>query len=297
MARKLDLIGEEIAALRLGDDGTPAAADRIRRALQSSEQRVVVAAAQLAGRSGDVDLVGDLTEGFERLLAGGQRADPVCLAKEAVLAALTELGHDNPDVYLRGITVRQFDPASGGAEETAGAVRSISALKLPTTGLNNEDLVRALGPMMFDSSAHVRQNVVRALGASGSWEAILLIEVKLAAGDTEPGVLGECFLELLNADINRHLPVVVGYLSNSDSEVRLQAICTLTECRSSLGVEALIASFTPFTSWGDSEQAYLAFGRSRHENAADFLNERLVNGAKLESDLARRSLAQRTLLL
>jgi hypothetical protein len=63
-----------------------------------------------------------------------------------------------------------------------------------------------------------------------------------------------------------------------------------------LGAEALIASFTPFTSWGDLEQAYLAFGRSRHENAADFLNERLGNGSKLESDLARRALAQRTLL-
>jgi hypothetical protein len=121
MARKVDLIGEEIAALRLGDDGTPTAADRIRRALQSSEQRVVVAAAQLAGRSRDVDLVGDLTEGFERLLAGGQGADPVCLAKEAVLAALSELGHDDPDVYLRGITVRQLDPAFGGPEETAGS--------------------------------------------------------------------------------------------------------------------------------------------------------------------------------
>jgi hypothetical protein len=78
----------------------------------------------------------------------------------------------------------------GPVSSNWGAVRSISALKLPTTGLNNEDLVRALGPMMFDSSAHVRQNVVRALGASGSWEAILLIEVKLAAGDTEPGFLG-----------------------------------------------------------------------------------------------------------
>ena len=288
----MDLISEEIAALRLGDDGTPAATDRIRRALQSGEQRMIVAAAQLAGRSGDVDLVGDLTEGFERLLAGGQVADPVCLAKEAVLAALTELGHDDPDVYVRGMTVRQFDPVFGGQEETAGAVRSISVLKLPTTGLNNEDLVRALGLMMFDSSAHVRQNVVRALGASGSWEAILLIEVKLAAGDAEPGVLGECFLELLNADISRHLPVVTGYLSHSDLEVRVQAICTLTECRSVLGVEALIASFIPSTDWGDLEQTYLAFGRSRHETAADYLKKRLADGSKLESDLAVRALAQ-----
>lgn len=291
MARKVDRIGEEIAALRLGDDGTAAAIGRIRTALRSGEQRLVVVGAQLSGRSGDVELAGDLVETFERLLAGGQSADPQCLAKEAVLAALTELGHDDPDIYMRGVGVRQFDPAFGGAEETAGAVRSISALKLPTTGLNTEDLVRALSPMLFDSSPHVRQNVVRALGACGYWEATLLIEIKLNAGDSEPGVLGECFLELLNADINRHLPTVTGYLHNFNSEIRLQAICTLTECRNALGVEALIKSFSPLTEPEDLEQAFLALGRSRHESAVNFLNDRLTNGSKIERDLAIRALA------
>jgi hypothetical protein len=296
MARKVDRINEEIIALRLGDDGSSAAVQRIRRALRAVEQRMVVAAAQLAGQSGDSQFASDLVDTFERLLAGIQGPDPLCLAKEAVLAALSELGHDDPDVYLRGLKVRQFDAAYGvppPGEESAGAVRSISALKLPATGLNTEDLVRSLGPMLFDSSPHVRQNVVRALGACGSWEAVLLIELKLTAGDGEPGVLGECFVELLNADIDRYLPLVTEYLNDSNPEVRLQAICTLTECRNPLGVEVLLAFLSPFTDSGDMEQIYLALGRCRHETATSFLNDSLGKGSKTEIDLARRALAQR----
>jgi hypothetical protein len=299
VVRKVDRIGEEIIALRLGDDGSSAATERIRRALRSVDQRIVVAAAQLAGQTGDTKFASDLVDTFERLLAGGQGADPLCRAKEAVLATLTELGHDDFDVYLRALKVRQFDPSSGvppPGEETAGAVRSISALKLPMTGLNTEDLVRSLGPMLFDSSPHVRQNVVRALGACGSWEAFVLIEVKLTAGDDEPGVLGECFSELLNADIGRYLEVVADYLNDFNPEIRLQAICTLTECRNPMGVEALLASLTSFTDSGDLEQIYQALGRSRHDIAINFLNDRLANGSKVEIDLSRHALAQRELL-
>jgi HEAT repeat protein len=297
MARKVDRIGEEIIALRLGDDGSSAAIERIRQALRSVDQRIVVAAAQLAGQLGDTKFASDLVDTFERVLAGEQGPDPLCLAKEAVLAALSELGHDDPDVYLCGLKVRQFDPAYGvppPGEESAGAVRSISALKLPMTGLNTEDLVRSLGPMLFDSSPHVRQNVVRALGACGSWEAFVLIEVKLTAGDDEPGVLGECFSELLNADIGRYLSFVTEYLNDFNPEIRLQAICTLSECRDPLGAEALLASLSPFTESGDLEQIYLALGRCRHETANSFLNDSLDNGSKTEIDLARRALTQRT---
>jgi hypothetical protein len=293
MARKVDHVGQEVATLRLGNDGSPAAFARIRAALRSNEQRMVVAAAQLAGPSGESPFAPDLVETFERLVAGGQSADPLCRAKEAVLAALTELGHDNPEIYLQGLRLRQYDPAYGvppPGEETGGGVRSISALKLPTAGLSTEDLIRTLAPMLFDSS----QNVVRSLAGCQYWESILLLELKVMMGDSDAGVLGECFIGLLNADFDRHLPVVAEHLDDFNSEVRLQAICTLSECRSPRGVETLIAWFSPLTDFSDVVQGYLALGRSRHELAREFLQGQSLNGSSPEQALAIRALAQRT---
>jgi HEAT repeat protein len=161
------------------------------------------------------------------------------------------------------------------------------------TGLSTEELIRTLAPMLFDSSPHVRQNVVRALAGCGYWESTLLIELKVVGGDPDPGVLGECFIELLNADIDRYLPLVTEHLDDFNSEIRIQAICTFSECRSARGVETLIASLNPFTEFSHLEQVYLALGRSRHEIATNFLNDRLTNGSKLEQACALRSLAQR----
>ncbi len=289
MARKVDHVGQEVAALRVGADGTPAAFARIRVALSSNEQRMVVAGAQLAGQSAESRLAQDLVETFERLVAGGQSADPNCLAKVAVLVALTELGHDDPAVYLQGLRLRQHDPG----QETGGGVRSVSALKLPTAGLSTEDLIRTLAPMLFDSSPYVRQNVVRALAGCEYWESILLLELKVMVGDSDAGVLGECFIGLLNADFNRYLPTVAQHLDDFNSEVRLQAICTLSECRSPRGVETLIAWFNPLTDFSDVVQGYLALGRSRHELARGFLQGRSVDGSSPEQALATRALAQR----
>ena len=91
MARRVDHVSQEVAALRTRNDGSPASFARIRAALSSNEQRMVVAGAQLAGQSGKSQLAQDLVENFERLVAFGQSADPHCRAKEAVLAPASNL--------------------------------------------------------------------------------------------------------------------------------------------------------------------------------------------------------------
>jgi hypothetical protein len=297
MAPRVDRVGEAIAALRAANDGTADAVERIRAALTGREPRLITAAARLTGESLYESLVGDLLQTVERLATGGQPADPQCHAKEAILVALKALGHEDPEVFLRGLAIHQFDPAFGSpppGEETAGGVRAASALALPATTLNVQALLRALGPLLFDTSPYVRQEVVRALGACSCWEAALLLEVKVKAGDAEAAVIGECFIELLNLDAERYLALVVKELDAANRTLRLQAVCALSECRNPLGMHALIASCTEFVGPDDLEMRFFALGRSRHDAAASYLEDRVGHGSVIERDLARRAIRLRS---
>ncbi len=138
----------------------------------------------------------------------------------------------------------------------------------------------------------MRQDTVRAVGSCATWEAILLLETKLRGGDEEPAVLGECQLELLNADAERYLPLSLHQL-NRGREIRFQTICALSECRNPLATKALIDSCGKVVDESDLEERYLALGRSRHEVAHDFLQDRLANGTETEQALAIRAVRER----
>jgi hypothetical protein len=96
-------------------------------------------------------------------------------------------------------------------------------------------------------------------------------------------------LELLNADIERYLPLVFNGL-HGGCEIRFQTLCALSECRDQLGPKALIDSCEKAIDESDLEERYLALGRSRHEVAHKFLQDRLINGTDTERALATRAL-------
>jgi hypothetical protein len=292
MALKPDPISNAIAKLRESDDGTPAAKERMRSAILGTHPQLIVAGARLAAQSNHVDLIDDLECAFDRLVDSGSKSDPGCRAKDAIVTALISLEHNDPDFYLRGLGIVQLEPALGGPEETAGPIRSLCALRLPTTALGTEAVLQALTPLLFDASPHVRQDTVRAIGSCSTWEATLLLETKLRGGDdVAAGVAGECMLELLHADAERYLPLIVQNLGGGH-EIRFQTICALSECRNPLATQALIDSCDTAVDGSDLEERYLALGRSRHEVAREFLQDRFANGTQTERALATRALGQ-----
>ena len=265
-------------SLRISNDGSPAALDRVRKTLKGTDPYLIAAAAKLCAVSGYEALRDELVTTFDRLVGRGQLGDPNCQAKGAVLDALKVLGHDDPAVYLSRVRLFQYDPSWGKPEETAGIVRSIGALALVESSIPFEQLLCALGPLLFDASPRVRSDAVRALGACGRWEANLLIELKVIAGDSDPMVYGDCFVELLNYDASRYLGLVTPFIDSEDSDLRLQAACSLSESSNPQGTEALIESCGDQVETPDLEMRFLAVGRSRHDIALPFLLEQLQRG-------------------
>jgi HEAT repeat protein len=287
MAPKSDPISNAIANLRESNDGTPAAKERVRSAILGTHPRLIVARAQLAAQSNHVDLAIDLVQAVTRLLDSGAILDPYCRAKEAILNALTLFGHSDPELFVRGLNFTQHEQG----EETGVPIRSLCALYIPNLALGPESLLKLLTPLLFDPSPQVRQNTIRAIGFCVTWEATLLLEMKLRGGDEEPAVGGECMLELVNADAERYLPLVVQDLRGG-YEIRFQAICALSECRNPLAAKALIDSCGNAVDGSDLEERYFALGRSRHEIAREFLQDRLTNGNETERALATRLLRE-----
>jgi hypothetical protein len=154
------------------------------------------AAALVAGKRLS-ELIPELVAAFERFLADPVKSDPQCWAKTAIARALRDLEHDDPAVFLRGISHIQLEPVWGGRRDSAPELRGVCGLALTSCRLPDGEVLTHLVDLLADPEKIARIAAARAIAQSGRAEGALLLRLKALNGDAEAEVAGECFAALL----------------------------------------------------------------------------------------------------
>src|ERR1700712_5003786 len=93
--------------------------------LRNRSYRVVAKAAEKAAQTLAVAIAPELVEAFRRMLPGGAKQDPGCVAKLAVVRALVELEDAAAEVFFAGARYVQMEASWGPAIDTAAEMRGI----------------------------------------------------------------------------------------------------------------------------------------------------------------------------
>jgi hypothetical protein len=206
-------------------DPTEQALDALRTAadigpfLKNRSPRVVAKAADRAARMTSA-LAPDLVEAFRRLLPGGAKLDPGCVAKIAIVKALIELEDPAAEVYSAGASVTQLEASWGEPIDTAAELRGVSAIGLAR--MAHPDALREAVRLLSDKTAETRTGALRALADSGKPEAELVLRYKADCGDRKPEVEAECFAALLRlGPRSRAVPFVAGFMTRGSEEAAI----------------------------------------------------------------------------
>ncbi len=252
--------------------------------------RVVAKAASLAGERGLHERVPDLLAAYPRFLQDGVKQDPLCQAKAAITAALLALEYQKVDFWLAGIHVVQLEPTWGKSIDTAVDVRCNSAL-----GLVNSRHHRAmveLTKLLVDPEPRVRAGAARAISCGDPVQAEPLLRFKIAIGDINAEVLGECFTALLAMAPAESMQIVGSQLSAADEAVRDYAALALGESRHPLALDELKGAWKrePVSS---ALRGVLVRAAALHrsEAAFDWLVSLIETGRPQDAELAADALS------
>jgi hypothetical protein len=216
------------------------AVEPLRKALRLRNNYLVSKAAAVAGALGLQPLVPDLLAAFDRFLENPVESDPQCWAKNAIIKALHDLGHSDPDVFMRGLACFQLEPGWVKPSDTATTLRSDCALALVACHLDSLAILERLTDTLGDPATVVRVNVARAISRLGRPEGTLLLRLKVLLGDAEPEVIGECFIGILAAGGVGAVPFVARFLAEGvDESILAEAAGALAQSPDPLALDTL----------------------------------------------------------
>src|SRR4051794_7047886 len=99
----------KIAALEALRQTPELASTALRRSLRDPSNYVISKAAYVSSDLFLAELVPDLLAAFDRALLN-PKSDPQCWAKNATAKALKDLGHREPEPFLKGLRHIQMEP-------------------------------------------------------------------------------------------------------------------------------------------------------------------------------------------
>ena len=268
-----DAVQEKIAEIESLRSSPADALEPVRKALRDRNNLICSKAAGVAGDLLLRDTIPDLIAAFDRFLKDASKTDPKCWAKNAIVKALKDLMHEDPDVYLRGLSHVQMEPVWGGQEDAAGTLRGACALALVACSLPRDVILLHLADALADPLLRVRGDAARAIGQLPGQDSILMLRVKTQAGDKEPPVIGQCFLSLLGMDARGSIPFVGRFLTSANEDLRYEAAAALGECPEVPAVEMLIARWRVEKSADMKRAILLSLGVSRLAEAKAFLDQ------------------------
>jgi HEAT repeat protein len=260
--RKLE---ETLAALRRVREDPQSEESRVelRRVLEAEGSHAVARAAALVGEL-DLALADELARSFDRFFRDPAKSDPGCSAKTAIVEALRHLEHHDLALYRRGAAHVQMEPVFGGRVDTAGDLRSASALALAEQGRG--DVLVDLAHLLADPEPPVRVTAARALAVHGHEAAVPLLHLKALSGDAEPRVVSECLLALLRLDPGPGLAFVASFLDRPDPQAESAAVA-LGESRLAEALPVLCAWRERAFRRGLGRVALLALATLRRDEA------------------------------
>jgi HEAT repeat protein len=261
-------LAESLLALeRVRDAGPALLRPALAAALEREAAPAAAKAARLAAEREQGQLLPNLVRAFGRFMVRPAKSDPGCAAKTAIVEALNRLGHDDTDVYLRGIRHVQLEPVFGGKVDTAVDLRGASAFGL--VALGHHGVLYELADLLADPEPPARISAARALASLGSDDAVPLLRLRTLIGDAEPRVVAECLLAILRLQPSSGLTLAARLL---DDPLRAEAAAA------ALGESRLREALAPLREWvgrtlaPDLRRAgLLALGQLRREEADDYL--------------------------
>lgn len=263
---------EELQTLR--DQGKCEATRKaLRQALLDKNNFVVSKAALLVGELGEQELIPELTAAFDRFLQDAAKTDTQCYAKNAIAQVLKDFEYEDPELYIRGLRHHQPEPVFGGSRDTAATLRATCAHALIVCrSISDLKILGYLTDLLTDPEHTARLEAARAIAALGRPEGALLLRLKIACGDAQSEVVGQCMSALLALDPEPSVALVARYLTAGDDEdLPYEAAAALGESRQPAAFAALRERFERPADPRFRKALLLSMGASLLQEAIDFL--------------------------
>lgn len=253
--------------------------DTLRGALKGSQATLAALAAEIAGLRRVADLEQDMVRAFNRFMAN---PDKGCQAKTAIAEALQRLDHVGDEVYLRGIRHVQMEPVFGGKKDMADDLRASCAVAL--ANMRHPQAPFELTRLLVDPEINPRRAAIKALAHLGSEGGEMVIRLKALQGDTEPTIMGECFIALLSISPSTSIGFVGEFLE-SRLEVAEQAALALGQSHEAEAFEILREQWETNVAPDFRRMLIVPISLLRRDDAFDFLLDVIRNsGPRLASE-------------
>ncbi|PRP99962.1 hypothetical protein [Enhygromyxa salina] len=262
----LDRLAEAVT-----DPHSKSAQAALTKALGARSNLVVAAALEVICEHELTGFEAAMRAAFDRAMTDPVRSDPDCRTKVGVVKALDLLGEPADELFSIAVRHVQPEPVWGGSQDTAVALRGISAMAL--VNRRHPDAMVELARLLADPEREARRMAADAVAASGDVAAgVPLLILRIRAGDPEPEVLGACFAALLALDGEDSFGFVVEHLRARDELVVEAAALALGQERPPGALSAL-REFVEGTLLGPRRIGLLAISMLRSEDAWGYLLE------------------------
>lgn len=284
---------DNLVALR-ADPSAPGVRDALVKALSSKTNLIAAKAAQLVEEFKRDDLAKELVAAFDRFIPNAPKADKGCHALTACAKALVETDERGDAdgarrVFLAGVRHVQREPVWGGSVDVAGELRGVCGMGLAKIGYPHA-LVE-LTDLLGDPEPQARAGAARALGNTGQDAAALLLRLKLAQGDKEPDVLGECMNAVCRLAPRWAIEYVARFLDDDDPAVRGTAALALGDSRKPAALEPLLTQLKREREGDVRRPLMLAVAMLRTPESREALLEVIRTGQQLDAVDAVEALA------
>jgi hypothetical protein len=254
----------------------------LRKLLTHKNNFLVAKAAKLAAEHNHRSLIPALVEAFHRFLENGTKNDPQCWAKNAIAKALCDLEYQEPEFFLAGMKTHQHEGSWGGTTDTAGTLRSQSALGLvQCRGLSNGAVLEHLLPLFADKELAVQVNTARAVEQIGTEAASLLLRLRAELGSGEPELLGACYSGVLHLEGPRALDWAAKFLHpHAPDDTSAEAAFAIADTRTEAAFALLQSTWKRTLDPEFRGTLLTAIALTRQPVAYDFLLEEAAGGSR-----------------
>jgi HEAT repeat protein len=248
-------------------------AGELAKFLAARNNHVVAKAADLAREMNVKSAESHLVGAFDRFIKNPGESDKGCVAIQAIVHALYELGADAEQLFLKAIRHVQKE-GWGKPKDVAAETRGLAALGL--VRMAYRDVMPLLVDLLVDPEAPARLMAARAIAYAGRDEGALLLRLKVQMGDPgEPpddtAVLGECLVALGSLSRLRAVPFMQKYLDDARSTIAESAAIALGEMRHAEPLGVLLEQWERDRAMSTRHNLLLPIALSRLPAAIDFL--------------------------
>ena len=267
----------------------PAAVEALKKALGTKSNHVIARAATLAAEHQLNDLVEDMAKAFEWLIKTPTRSDKGGTGLTALAKSLALLSYPNADLFRKGSFHIQMEPVYGGKVDVADHLRGWCAQGLAQTGDPNAmvDIAR----LLVDACSQTRKGAAAAVEISGRSDIGLpLLSMKLAIGDADPQVIGQCVTAVLHLAGADAIDLITPLLKSEDESLVEQVLLALGQSRKDEAFGLIEGFYEDCITSTMKKSALLALAMLRSDRAMNYLKDLVDDGNTQEAEHAIEAL-------